>query len=652
MPNAIYTNFDGLLLPLDPRRIAAPYAVDGRNFVPAVDGLKSEFAAQVVIAATERQDGMEDTTGATTINLPNHETSYFCNRNGIFEIVASDFRLVPRFRLETPPETVYKWTAAEVGDAIFFARRDVGLISYHQPTGRWQHHAPETVYEDIIACTEIGGRLFLATGRVVAWSAIDDGYDLVTRVETGAGAQGLTIIGVNDTHDVITCMAYEQGVITYTRGGYLRSELIDSPLIFRHRPVFTRNESPLSDFAITQFVQQSHLWFSVRGFFVHDGRNAPQPWQPLMGENIRQRLRTDSAVLFSRARLHYAPVEGWITVSLDTEENSLGNFDLCYVFVIVTEGWGVFNRQHSGWHTVQLVPRQLSTCYTTTSQKALYRITAQNFVETLETLSAQELAKVLLVPANLSTYTLEQRSIPIDEETEVTAYSWEEELQGETFVYDQLFRLSFGWYEITARGAVREAYGDTVGYEFIEFPEELLDAEISIGLFRMPEGTETQQLSCLDELLCHTEAIAQRRTDHVDLAEDFAHGSNLRMELPTNENIISDAQAFESDVPLDDPFRGPTRSIAREPYRVDVRSSRDTGIVYNVAGNQVEREEGPERGNVRAQLDRVALSAQSQLWRCESYGKYHLARITCPERGNHFYIRAIDVNLRPSGVHP
>ena len=73
MPALSYNNFKGLLLPLDARRITEPFAFAGKNFVPEIDGIKSEFGASVILAQTEIQDGMEDTEGATTINLPNRE---------------------------------------------------------------------------------------------------------------------------------------------------------------------------------------------------------------------------------------------------------------------------------------------------------------------------------------------------------------------------------------------------------------------------------------------------------------------------------------------------------------------------------------------------------------------------------------------------
>ena len=406
MPSERYNNFKGLLLPLDARRVTEPFAFEGQNFIPAVDGIKSEFGASIVLAQTELQDGMEDTSGATSINLPNHEITYFCNRNGIFEITATDYRLIPRFRLAEPVISIYKWTAAEVGDYIFFARCDVGLISFNQLTGLWRLH--EDLYEDIIACCKIDGRLFLSTAVVVAWSGIDLTQpttiaaefadestvfkSFITSVETGAGFQALSIIGVNDRNDVITCLPYQQGVITYTKGGFLRSELVNTPLVFRHRPVYARNESPLSDFAVTQFTQQQHLWFSIRGFFVHDGHSPPQPWQPLTGEFIREKIPLISPTLFNRARLHYAPVEGWVMVSLDEEDNALGNFDICYVYVIITDSWGVFNRPHTGWHTIQLVQNQMQTCYTTVQQHALYRLAAQNYIETFEHVDIHELS--------------------------------------------------------------------------------------------------------------------------------------------------------------------------------------------------------------------------------------------------------------------
>ena len=641
-----FNNFQGLLLPLDARRVTEPFAFEGENFVPAIDGIKSEFGASVVLAQTELQDGMEDTAGATSINLPNHETTYFCNRNGIFEIIAADFRLKPLFRLTRPATTIHKWTAAEVGDVIFFARRDVGLISFNQLTGLWQVH--EDLYDDIFACCKIDGRLFLITATVAAWTSIDltpppevaeefkERDDIfksfITSVATGAGFQALSIIGVNDRDDVITCLPYEQGVITYTRGGFLRSELVNTPLVFRHRPVYTRNESPLSDFAITQYTQQQHLWLSIRGFFVHDGRQPPQPWQPLTAEFIRGKIPITSPSLFRRARLHYAPVEGWVTVSLDEQENAPGNFDICYVYVVITDGWGVFNRPHTGWHTVQLVERQLSLCYTTVESQALYRLAAQNWIETYEEVDVHELSRILLLPANLSKYTLERRQYGDTE-----AYDWIEEMQAEGFVFDILLDLSTGWFALNEE-AVLEYYGDSLDYNFYEFPRLSLDSRVGLGLFRLPPDMQFQQLTCMDEVIIATDTQEQERQDHVDFAQDAStqaytdegrEGPGDTVDdwslFPTQtEDRITDAQATDS-----------TSTVAE----VDFISSLDGS--YNRQGNRLQ-----------AIRDLVAGSERAQIWRGESYGLYHSIHLECKEPEQAFYVRSIDLNLRPSGVHP
>ena len=306
---------------------------------------------------------------------------------------------------------------------------------------------------------------------------------------------------------------------------------------------------------------------------------------------------------------------------------------------------------------MQLLPRQLSTCYTTLRQKALYKLTSQNFVETLETLSAEEFARVLLVPANISKYTLERRRFTLENEEALDVYLWEEELQAEAFVFYELFHLSLGWFDLATTTEEREIDGTHISYEFIVFPQELLDSNVSIGLFHMPEATETQQLSCLDEVLVHGDTVALRRTDHVDLAdpEQFAHGSVLDMLLPSGTaapNIVSDAQALIDDVPANDPFRQFDEVSVAEPYCLFVLSSRDANVAYNLAGNEIDTQDALLRGYVRAKIDELAISSQSQLQRAESYGKYHSLHFTTPNKGNHFYIRALDVNLRSSGVHP
>ena len=81
---------------------------------------------------------------------------------------------------------------------LFFARRDVGLLSLDLLTGLWRHH--DDLFDDIIACCEIDGRLFLTAANVNAWSGIDltgplEGSltknrifrSFITSTETGAG---------------------------------------------------------------------------------------------------------------------------------------------------------------------------------------------------------------------------------------------------------------------------------------------------------------------------------------------------------------------------------------------------------------------------------------------------------------------------------
>ena len=658
MTIANYSNFKGLLLPLDPRRVQEPFAFRGKNFIPAVNGIKSEFGADVILAQTERQDGMGDTVGATSINLPNDERTYFCTRKGIFEIAARDFRLVPRYELSNAPVSVHKWTAADVGGVVFFARKDVGLISFNPVTGLWREHAD--LYEDIIACAEIDGRLFLASGTVVAWSGIDlsapPGQDaaavaanpvfhsFITSTATGAGFQSLSIIGVNDRDDVITCLPYTQGIITYTKGGFLRSELISSGLVFRHRPVYSRNENPLNDFAVTQYTQEQHLWLSLRGFFVQDGTNPPQMWQPVTGEFIREKIPVLDPALFNRARLHYAPVEGWVCVSLDERDNAVGNFDICYVYVAVSDSWGSFNKAHTGWHTVQLEKGRVSTCYTTVKQNTLYQLKAQNVIRSYEEVDIHELSRIFLLPANISKYPLEYYLF-MEDNTEKNAYLWKEEFQAEGFVFDVLFVLSIGWFLLEKPLAPITSfsyYGAFVIFKFFEFPELALDSEVSLGMFKLPHDASTgpDEVSRCEWFLIATSTQAQLRFDHLNFeinkagakesspSYEWIKDSVTRSELP--EDLVSDWNLPSSVDIIDD-----AQAALVQPIRAKVSIQSSLDLNYDRHGNT---------GQVYF-IDRAS-SREGLVFETYSTGRYHSLHFACTEKEEAFYIHHLEIDLK------
>ena len=611
-----FNNFKGLLPPLDPRRVNEPYAYDGRNFVPAIDGLKSDFGAREVIFETPAEAGMGPTAGATAINLPNNEETFYCNNTGIYSLDAVQTRLVPRYLLETPVEGIHRWWAAEVNNVIFFTRRGTGLIGFNKFTGTWQRYEFLT---DAVALCEIAGRLFIATETVVSWSAIDDGSNHVASTVTGAGQQSLAIIRVDDPSDVICCLPYEQGVITYTRAGYLRSQLVEGINPFRHRPIYKSNEMPSSDFSIVAFLENRHVWISERGFYVNDGVSDIQPWQPLMGEHIREFAARLPAAVFQRFRLHWDAAKGWLIVSLEESEGFPGNFTIAYVYVVITDNWGSFNREHTGFHTWQLEPGTFCLMYTTRKYNALMEVQDINTVDDTVTLTDEEFQNLVrAVTDGTDMRTLE--SILIDD---VAVVEMKEEMHGDFVDENQKglnrWRAEPGIYQLVPYKNDRKRY---LGYEPFRVD---LDASVTIGLMRAGEGADIQEVTSLDEFIIGTDFLLRERFD----IEDLEIGTGIEdLLLPFGMDVIDD-------------FEGETETA--ESNSVSVISSLD-GIY--------QRHDNPTAMSAKAMLDQVNGSPRAQLYRSESYGLYHSIRIETNDTGHSFYVRMLEVNLRPSGVFP
>jgi len=323
----------GLIPALDRRQVADPFVMDGENFLVDAEGPYSAFGGELLV-----NKPMGEFLGCQTFHVENN--TVVATKSAFMVFDTTSLRFYPIFTFTALTDN-WVWSMAKVGGSYYFAHKGANLIAYNPLTLTWTN-ITTNVPTSPRAVTQAGGRLIVLGIDAVGWSAIDVGTDLATSTATGAGQQSLSIIGSGDGLRVLET---NDGFITYTKSGLMKSELVDAVNPFRHYRLITENH-PLSPYAISYVGTRTHVYVTTTGFYSTKG-SEPEIWQPVISEH------------FARNLLPYIDLEDTRRIKLTFMEDinqifislSSGSFPdyytEAYVLYIPSNQFGKFNRRHT-----------------------------------------------------------------------------------------------------------------------------------------------------------------------------------------------------------------------------------------------------------------------------------------------------------------
>jgi len=232
-----------------------------------------------------------------------------------------------------------KWTFADVGGLLYFCNKDVGIVQFNPLDGALTS-VDISLYGTAYAITESNNRLCILAKGFIAWSAQDNGADLTPSTATGAGNQSISKLGSHtEDADYFDIVAIPDGFLSFTKRGIMKSTSLNSVNPFRHN-VFSRDRRLFNKQCICKLNDYEWLFLSSTGLFKTDGKKVPEPWQPLLSEQLLNEVamlpNKDSVGLF------YNRTERLVGAGLSTSGAGM-LFNKTYVVDLPSENIGILN---------------------------------------------------------------------------------------------------------------------------------------------------------------------------------------------------------------------------------------------------------------------------------------------------------------------
>ena len=339
MPETLFppaTRIRGFRPGLDVKQLPEVSVLNGQNFLLDAKGPFSTFGSVGVTGCAVRQ--------AEYLESYKIDTFMIIMYLGLaFKYDANAAILYPVFSF-TDNGDLFPWSHAAVGTEHYFCRKGVGVIRFDPVVNEWEVLTHASLPSGPVGVAESGGRLIIQGTDRVSYSAIGDGTDLTPSVSTGAGFQ--LLVEHTGGGDPLGVFAVDDGFISFTKRGIMKSEVISGAAAFRHYNL-TKEQAvvPLSQYAIVDLQESGGIVFLGKGGFFATRGERPAAWQPLMSEFFRQILGQFDLSNPSLINLSHSEDKQWFFVSLAENEQPF-LYPISYVMYIPLEEWGIFNRVH------------------------------------------------------------------------------------------------------------------------------------------------------------------------------------------------------------------------------------------------------------------------------------------------------------------
>lgn len=595
MANAEVTAFKGLIPAIDARRIQDPYVIDGANFFLGVDGPITGFSRELYV-----KELLKNPRYLQAFTLDNQQSSLLFTVDAVVEVDWDSRVFIVRYPyVQQSPQ--FPWTYAFVGGRHYFAKRDFGLLEYAGDASGWRVidgiTTGDGIPSGIASCASAGGRLVVAAIGVLAWSEIDNGRVFTTSTATGAGFQSLGLVNSYTADSIIGVYPVVDGVVTFTRNGILKSQLIDSVTTFRHYRVDTYY-SPLNAWCITSLGDGRLVFLTQQGLYTIDV-DVPSVWEPLMSEYFRTKLlpkvKLSSEGMFA---LEYLHTPEWLFLSV-AEGGDFGLYTKAYVWSLKSNEWGSFNRPHTSivdFYVVDAVETGLNAGYCDDVGN-LYKYSAST--------------DDLVAPVWAS-----------------GVVHWDSAL-----VESSYFAEGVLYPAIVETGSEFLAFASTTGY--YDYHAQLgvppvtaaLDAFVVVGPFRLRDGEAALEFSHVVNLAVgttSTAAISAGFEDWLNQPPDFDETDDL---MTYSDTVVDDYMLYASD-------GAPAAEENGSKYIATIHSSID-GV------NNIQQ--------VTSELFVVQNENRTIVFAADTTGVYFTVRISAEETGQSFQLKNIELQGNSAG---
>jgi len=343
MSAVIYaTDFDGYIPGREPRQCQKVTVLDGRNFYVDLQGPRAAFGDTFWLSSfftiAMRQQVTELRCG---------DELFFGTPEGIYRIDNVSKLLYPLFDVAITNSS-WPWSVAYVGKKYYFSQYSIGLWEY-DPSIPSIRHVSTPVFDDIRWVCEVGGRLIAQSSQYTLWSAQDDGSDLTPCLATGAGAQGVSLVGGTP----LRCDALANGVLVATDKGLMKGTLVDQVYVFVWK-VVSRDLKLYSPSCACSVPDAGIIYLDAHGLrYVATTDSDPAtvnltPWEIEMSNALRRDYPVTTRIKYpGNVLLHYSYAEQCIYLAFSTN-GANGQFAKAYVYYLSTGKWGIFNKTFTG----------------------------------------------------------------------------------------------------------------------------------------------------------------------------------------------------------------------------------------------------------------------------------------------------------------
>lgn len=619
-----YPKFKGLIPLIDRKQSAQPYVVSGKNFVVTAQGLASGLGRDLVA-----YKAIENPVNVQFFEISESIESFICTDEGIFRLDTESTRLVCLYKFTFRLDSQYPFTKAAVGNKFYFARDGYPLIEYNPSTESWQELSGGSIPDNIVACEESEGRLVVLTDLFVAWSAIGDGQDFVASEFTGAGAQALSKVGFANSTP-IAIRKTSEGFLTFLSTGILRSQAIQSSVVYRHT-VLSYEHVPLNPFCISTTVDQSTIFLTTNGLFSTRGQN-PEPWQPLMSQFLREQIipNLDLIVNQNNPQLFFDYDNSWFIVGI-SELQTPYVFTKGYILNIPMDEWGSIDANFVTLANIKILPLNfIGFSYgLVTPDGSIYIINNAKGVEYVPQLTGGLHYKKIQeeIPALINNDVLRFQS-KFDWETIATSsmpftglynrYGLREGFT-EPPVIPQSEKPAVIVSDVLSFKVHTELNAGIVDIQTIKEPKyyETLDSEITVGPFRLTDEQVHDKYSYINGLILGMKAEAVG-----EVAEDWDSTIQFPVELHVDWMVATGDEDW-GDSP-----------VGSVQYDLSLIPTKDA---YTPIPND------------KTTLELVKYDGVSLIYSCYSNGIYHLLNLKALNPDDNFYLKTADININLGG---
>lgn len=336
-------DFESYIPVLDPRRMAKPDLINGVNFLFDIDGPRSAFGT---LYTNYWKYSLADRVKPTPLEVL--DDIWYGTPTGLYRHDPVTGELVCMLFLGTQiTEIFWPWTSALVGGFYYFCQFGIGLWQYDPVLNTMKKISTPVADAGIKFLTAAYGRLIVLVDNEPAdlymWSSLDDGTDFVPSLSTGAGYQTCGLVGQAGFR--IDTVA--DGFIVSTSSGLIKATYVATNYLWTHRVLSTQIKifSPNAGVIIPD---QGVVLIDRNGMWLSNGAE-PQAFDPLMSKYFKDnQLANMDRTRFGCILMYYSIAMQALIVGFAPNAHE-GNFTNTFVYLNISQKWGICNRSVYGF---------------------------------------------------------------------------------------------------------------------------------------------------------------------------------------------------------------------------------------------------------------------------------------------------------------